>query len=201
METEDLQRDDDFEDRVFEGLQLVSAEAGGFPLTGKTFDSCRFVNCQFDGTRLDGSNFRDCSFSGCRLTVVSLRKTRFRQVAFVDCRIGGIDWSGIELGNPGMSFEDCMLDSCSFFKQKLAGLVFSACRLVACDFTECDLSRAAFGACVFSDGGFSKCNLRDADFVSAEGYSIDPASNQLRGARFRFPEALSLLKYLGIKLE
>jgi uncharacterized protein YjbI with pentapeptide repeats len=80
-------------------------------------------------------------------------------------------------------------------------LQLTDCRLEGCDFSECDLSKASFDRCQFSEGNFTKCDLRSADFRSASGWSIDPATNQLRGARFSFPEAVALLKFLGIRLE
>lgn len=49
--------------------------------------------------------------------------------------------------------------------------------------------------------GFTRCDLRKADFCGAEGYAIALADNQLKDARFSFPEVVNLLEGTGIRIE
>ncbi len=70
-----------------------------------------------------------------------------------------------------------------------------------CDFTEVDLSGADFKKSEFRETLFQQCNLEKADFTDARGYTIDPVSNKIKGARFSHPDVMSFLAYLGIEIE
>lgn len=48
---------------------------------------------------------------------------------------------------------------------------------------------------------FFKCNLQKADFRDAKGYVIDIHNNQMKAARFSFPDVIRLLETLNIKIE
>jgi uncharacterized protein YjbI with pentapeptide repeats len=47
---------------------------------------------------------------------------------------------------------------------------------------------------------FQNTNLANADLRTAKNYYIDPTHNKLKGARFSYPEVLSLLIPFGINV-
>ena len=60
---------------------------------------------------------------------------------------------------------------------------------------------SSFSECKLDKTQVSDCDIRNADFRGAVGYQIDIVTNRLKGARFSFPEVVSLLNGLGIKIE
>ena len=68
-------------------------------------------------------------------------------------------------------------------------------------FEECDLQESNFRNCRLEATQFFRCDVRKADFREAKGYVIDIPSNKLRQAKFSFPEVVSLLDSLEIKIE
>lgn len=67
-------------------------------------------------------------------------------------------------------------------------------------FVESNLSEAHFEHSYLEQTLLHQCNLEKANFTNARNYSIDPTTNNIKGAVFSLPEAVSLLKSLGIKL-
>jgi uncharacterized protein YjbI with pentapeptide repeats len=193
--------DDECLGQNIEGLVHGRDVEGARSIHGLSFSKCNFINCQFDHSDLSNAVFRNCRFTACRLTVPNLQRARFKGVVFEDCHLGGIDWSASEWVSPGITFMASRLDNCSFYQQKLIGLAMHHCRIENTDFVECDLSKANFDTCTFSAGSFRQCRLSDTDFRTAQAYVVDPRNNQLKGARFRLPEAVSLLEFLGINLD
>ena len=70
-----------------------------------------------------------------------------------------------------------------------------------CFFSECDLTRADFSGCDLERTLFERCNLEKADFRTAFAYTIDPASNRMRGAKFAREGLEGLLAQYGLDLE
>ena len=83
----------------------------------------------------------------------------------------------------------------------LAGFDFSRCQFRECVFDQCKLGGASFRGVSLGRSGFTRCDLRKADFRGAEGYAITLADNQLKDARFSFPEVVNLLEGTGIRIE
>ena len=54
---------------------------------------------------------------------------------------------------------------------------------------------------VLGSTAFSRCDLQKADFREATGYRIDPSDNQMKGARFSFPDVIALLNGFGLVIE
>lgn len=69
------------------------------------------------------------------------------------------------------------------------------------DFTECDLSNAVFGNCDLSGAVFDNTNLEKADLRTSVNYSIDPALNRLKKAKFSLSEVYGLLYKLDIEID
>ncbi|MCJ8155237.1 pentapeptide repeat-containing protein [Chryseobacterium sp. SSA4.19] len=73
--------------------------------------------------------------------------------------------------------------------------------MIEVDFSECDLSNASFGYCDLSGAIFDKTNLEKADFRMAVNYSIEPAQNRLKKAKFSLSEVHGLLSHLGVEID
>lgn len=60
--------------------------------------------------------------------------------------------------------------------------------LIEVDFSQCDLLETTF----------HNCNLSKSNFSNATNYSINSLMNNVKKAKFSYPEATRLLKGLGI---
>ena len=78
---------------------------------------------------------------------------------------------------------------------------FKECSLHDVDFTEADLSNAVFAHCDLMGSTFMQSNLEKADFSTAKNYSINPAFNKIKKARFSVPEITGLLHQYDIVIE
>ena len=78
---------------------------------------------------------------------------------------------------------------------------FLNCTLIGVDFREADLRQADFSGSELTDSLFLHTDLREANFSKARNYSLAPAENNLKKARFALPEALALLYGLEIVLD
>lgn len=68
------------------------------------------------------------------------------------------------------------------------------------DFTECDLTGSVFDRCDLRGALFDATVLERCDMRGISGYSIDPARNRLRRARFSL-DGGGLLGTYGIEIE
>lgn len=186
----------DYEERKF-----AAADFSGLDLSRHSFEGCVFSSCHFREMAVSGASFRSCAFENCEMVLVKLTQACLNEVAFRGCKIMGVNFAYCDKFGFSPSFEGSVLDSVAFFENHLRRARFVDCRIVNSDFTECDLREADFSGSSLERTEFAKCDLGKADFRASKGYSIDPAGNKLRGARFSLPEALSFLNYLGIKLE
>lgn len=64
-----------------------------------------------------------------------------------------------------------------------------------------NLSNAVFSNCDLSGAVFDATNLEKADFRTSVNYSIDPALNKLKKARFSLSEIYGLLYKLDIEID
>lgn len=150
-----------------------------------TFLSCTFERCTWSGVVFSFSQMRDAWFTGCA----------FRSIA----------WGGLQgrsaLVQPFGKAERCEFRYNEFSGMTLAQFDFSSCRFGDCTFDDCKLTGADFRGVPLGRTQFSRCDLRKADFRQAEEYGIDPANNQMQGARFSFPDVVALLNGFGIQIE
>jgi fluoroquinolone resistance protein len=79
--------------------------------------------------------------------------------------------------------------------------VFRTCKLIDVDFSDGDLTSVEFDDCELERANFSRANLSKADLRSAIGFSIDPTSSILQGARFSKHNLEGLVTTFGVKLE
>lgn len=53
----------------------------------------------------------------------------------------------------------------------------------------------------FLDSNFLRTDLKDCDFTNAFNYHIDPTTNYIKNIKLSLPEALSVLRIIGIDLQ
>ena len=163
------------------------------------FCGCRFTNCVFERTVFSGCAFEDCEFESCDLTLASIVGSSFSSVVFRDSKLHGIAWH-----QAGFSFDasflDSQLDYSSFFGMKLNKTRFTGSRLTEVTFVDAVAREADFSRCELKGTVFLQTDLIRAKFTGARNYAIDVRENQVKGATFDLPEAVSLLSYFGIKI-
>jgi fluoroquinolone resistance protein len=185
--------------KVFEKLDLEAAE-----LADLSFYDCRFEKCNFSNAKIARCRFDNCSFSGCNLSLAMIRGSSFREAVFSSSKLVGIDWTLARWPSVSLSgqlrFEECLLDSSSFFGLYLQEVKMEACQARDVDFTEADCSHASFIQTDFTGATFHQSKLVKADFSDATNYVIDVRTNRISGARFSLPDAVNLLRSLDIEI-
>ena len=173
----------------------------GQKLTGNEFFNCTFRGCNFSGSNLSGVDFIDCRFESCNCSLLSLEGTGLKGVSFKETKLTGIDFGRCSDFLFAVSFEDCPMDLCSFFRRKLKKTVFRNCSLKEADFEEADLSGAAFRNCDLLFASFVRTVLERADFRTAYNYALDPEINRLKKAKFSRDGIAGLLAKYDIDIE
>ncbi|HZQ38937.1 MAG TPA: pentapeptide repeat-containing protein [Dehalococcoidia bacterium] len=190
-----------YQDRSFTALDL-----GGRTLSGVEFEGCTFARCTFNEAVFARCRLVECRFEGCDLSVARFPETRLSEIAFNGCKLSGVDWTlpaeAQALRLPlSVSFDDCVLDYGSCFGVVLSGVTMRRCQAHELDLSEADLTGADLGETDFAGAKFLHTKLIKADLRGARRYAIDPTSNPVKGARFSLPEAVSLLRAFGVRLE
>jgi len=183
-----------FEDQKFENLKLLQ------DIQCFEFSGCLFRSCDFTGLNLSGSEFVDCQFEFCNLSMVQVQETIFTNAVFRGCKLMGMDFSKVRKFLLSMSFEECNLSYAFFFGLNLKGAKFINCLLEETNFSEATLVEANFSGSNLVGAIFDRTNLERADFTSASGYSINPAINRIRKAKFSLPEVVGLLHSYDIEV-
>jgi fluoroquinolone resistance protein len=184
-----------FEDEAFDRL-----DASTRPLVPGDYEGCRFTACNF--TRADLSNFRfsECSFTGCNFSLVKSVQTAWTDCRFTDCKLLGFPFFQ---SNPflfSVRFEQCMLQLANFYQLGLKRTLFLRCQLHEADFTGADLQAAIFDQCDLLGARFDQSNLEKADFRTAFNYTIDPAMNRVKKARFSAEGLAGLLERFDLDI-
>lgn len=164
------------------------------------YEGCTFRNSMFSAADLSDNEFNDCVFAGCDLSMANISRTAFRNVVFRECKLMGLHFDRCNPFNLSLRFEHCILDHASFYQVKLKATVYSNCQLREADFTECDLTGAALQHCDLTGARFDHTILEKADLRSALHYTIDPAANRIKKAKFSLPGVLALLEPYGIEI-
>jgi fluoroquinolone resistance protein len=100
-----------------------------------------------------------------------------------------------------VGFDNCILNHSSFYKTKLKKTRFAGSKLQEADFTDCDLTSAVFDKCDLTNAKFENTIIEKADFRSSFGYSIDPAANRIKKARFSLSGIPGLLDKYDIDID
>lgn len=186
-----------FEDQTFEHLDAAEIE-----LVKKSFTRCTFQNCQFFETTFDNCRFEKCHFLDSDLSMAKVKECTWLDVQFEKCKLMGINWTlSKNLHILDMDFKGCVLTYGSFMGLDLKNLTFEDCLTKGVNFGESDLTDVGFIRCDLSESDFLHTNLTNADFRTAKNYAINLNDNKVEGAKFTFPEALSLLKSYNIIIE
>jgi len=93
-----------------------------------------------------------------------------------------------------------LIETCGFSGLPMSVTVFEECVIRECGFGEANLSKAVFDDCDLEGTLFHGAKLDGANFSRARNYTINPASNSIKGAKFSLPEAVSLLGGFDIEL-
>ncbi len=169
-------------------------------LTGEAYENYTFLSCNFSNANLSGINFIDSKFNGCNFSLTNLSKTAMRDVVFTDCKLIGLHFDTCKNFLFSVSFKNCVLSISSFYKLKLKKTIFESTKLEEVDFTEADLSGSVFNNCDLSKTVFDKTVLQKVDFRTAYNYSINPAKNDIKKAKFSLPEIVGLLDNYDIEI-
>ncbi|HBR98383.1 MAG TPA: pentapeptide repeat-containing protein [Gammaproteobacteria bacterium] len=191
-------------DSEYNDQELTNLVYTDTSLEGVRFYDCRFVACNFSGSDIRECVFTDCTFINCNLSVVKFDRSRFSETDFESCKLIGVDWTrarwpDVKISSPVHFYQSVLSDS-SFFGLYLREIRINECKLHGVDFSEADCAEGYFGESDLLNSKFHHTNLKRADFTNASNYNIDVYTNELKGARFSLPEAVSLLNGLDISL-
>lgn len=184
------------EDETFEKIDF-SANA----LPRGDYDHCIFISCNFSGADLSGIHFSACEFTGCNFSMANLAGTALKDVKFKDCKLLGLHFEYCNDFLFSIDIDTCLLNLSSFYKMKLKKTRFKNSSLQEADFSEADLSAADFHNCDLLKAVFSNTILEKGDFRTAYNYSIDPARNRIKKARFSMEGIAGLLDGYDIVIE
>ena len=185
-----------YDDRTFTGIDLSNTA----PKT-KEFDGCSFTSCNFSGSDFSGINFIDCRFDECNLSLIKLTGTGLKNVEFAGCKIIGVDFSVATDLLLSVKFEKCNLEFSHFYKKKLKNTSFKDCKIKEANFTETDLTGSAFIQCDLLNTVFDRTILHSVDFRTSYNYTLDPAVNIIKKAKFSYQGVIGLLYKHDIVIE
>ncbi|GGB90861.1 pentapeptide repeat-containing protein [Dyadobacter sediminis] len=166
------------------------------PLPDTSFEQYKFTNCTFSD--LAGIDFIDCIFQDCNISNASVKNCKISDIAFINCKLTGVNFSESKDFAFAAKFENCILDYAIFEQKKLNKSVFNNCRIHGADFTQADMSKCKLNNCDFMDTVFYNTNLAGADFSNSKNFTIDPASNNVKKAKFLASDLAGLLTRFDI---
>ncbi|MFN5619922.1 MAG: pentapeptide repeat-containing protein [Flavobacteriales bacterium] len=181
-------------------------------ITDKTFDrleilqkgeyeNCIFNHCNFADADFSGYKFTDCIFHSCNLSMVKLSKTALCNIQFKDSKMLGLRFETCNEFGLSFSFQGCQLNHSSFYKLSIKKTNFRDTQLQEIDFTEADLTAAIFDNCNLQRATFERTVLEKADLRTSYNYSIDPALNRIKKAKFSLNGVIGLLEKYDIEIE
>lgn len=122
-------------------------------------------------------------------------------MTFEGCKLVGVSFTKVNPFLLEWVFTGCKLELCSFEGLKMKGSRFIGCALREADFTRADLTGSDFSGSDLLQARFQQTILEKADFTKAIRYYIDPTANRLKGAKFSYPNVLSLLAPFEVRVE
>lgn len=169
------------------------------------YTDCTFRDSDFLESTMKNCRFDNCAFIGCTFRNVKFEFCTMRNCTFTESNLIGVDWSDLqERGSifPTVSsLKNCVVKANIFVHSQLVASDLSGSTIQYTSFERCDLKKTDFRNVDFKRSAFENCDLRDADFREAHNYQIDTNSNKVRGAKFSYPDVVSLLSPLGIIIE
>lgn len=121
-------------------------------------------------------------------------------MVFRESKLVGVDFTEINSIFTNFSFEESRLTYSNFSSLKMPGSVFRGSVLKGVDFVEADLTGADFRGVEFSDCRIHQAKCERADFRNSLGFVIDPRVTPIRGAKFSFDGALTLLSAFEVDI-
>ncbi|MDE8731710.1 pentapeptide repeat-containing protein [Eubacteriales bacterium DFI.9.88] len=169
------------------------------------FTDCIFKECRFLEMEIRHCSFKSCTFQSCTILNNDFKFTDATDNRFEGCSVIGMAWNEVEKENnimlPFSAFEACTLKHNLFVGFKMKKFRFDDCDLIGSSFQQCDLKDSSFRRAGLKDVSFQQNNLTGADFRDAQDYLISLENNQLKKAKFTFPDAIRLLSATGIIVE
>jgi uncharacterized protein YjbI with pentapeptide repeats len=188
-------------DRFFDSLNYDKQDYSVNYLDKGIYECCTFTSCNFSESDLTGISFLECTFKACNLSLSKISKTAFIDCKFTECKMLGMRFDSCNQSGFSLSPNACILNHSSFYKTALKKTNFSDCQLQEVDFTDCDLSGSVFETCDLRLALFDNTNLEKVDFRTAVNYSINPAKNRIKKARFSISGIAGLLDSYDIDIE
>lgn len=169
------------------------------------FIDCSFINCIFENCSLDKCSFISCKFTKCNIINIKCKYSQLKFAEFIKCNLIGVHWINLlppgKIADPVSVLSDCFLKYNSFVRMELMRFDFSGNVIQESAFEECNLRECNFKGVPLESTQFLSCDMRNADFRESIGYGIDITTNKLKGAKFSFPDVISLLNVLEIKID
>lgn len=184
------------EDKIFTNINYAEKR-----LANREFISCEFVNCDFSKSDLSHNDFMNCHFKQCNFSLTIVTGTGFKEAVFTGCKILGIDFSKCNKFLFSFRFEQSHLDYSTFYGTKLRKTSFTDCSLKETDFEEADLTSGIFDNCDLSGATFVRSILEKTDFRTARNFSLDPAANKIKQAKFSALNLAGLLYQFNLDIE
>lgn len=167
----------------------------------REFEQFHFIGFDLSQADLAGRRFTDCLFETCNLAGAPLANTSLQNVAFNGCKLLGLQFTVCRDLLFGVHFDRCQLDYASFGGKQMSSTRFEGCSLREADFADTDLSGAIFADCDLTGTLFENTKLAGADFRTARHIQLDPAINEVKGARFALESLPGLLTKFGLVVE
>jgi fluoroquinolone resistance protein len=188
----------EYQDQKFSRVQAASAR-----VEKVDFHNCTFTDCTLSEAQFNGCRFYECTFKKCDLSLIQVKNCAFVSTRFEDCKVIGVNWTDAVWEGKAprkIDFLNANISYSTFIHVKLPGVQINGCTAQDVDFAEADLTGADCRDTDFSESRFLHTNLTKVDFMGARNYSISPALNTIKQAKFALPEAISLLRQMEIVL-
>jgi uncharacterized protein YjbI with pentapeptide repeats len=180
--------------------QQAITDVKDIPESAINFTKCTFRSCDLSDFKFVGI-LDSCVFDECNLSLTSFQNAMLQGVMFVRSKLLGVDFTNVNSLGLTIGFQESLLRSCNFNYLDLKKSTFTQCEIIETDFIGCNLKESNFTGTSFRSVTFHETNLTKANFTDAHDYKINPLTDQIKGAVFCLPDAISLLECMGIKLK
>ena len=192
---------DILKNNYFENCEFTSLSQNNEDLKSKSFYDCVFKGCDFTGSDFTDSLFSECKILSSNLSLVLMATTKMQNAYFHDCKISGVNFTHINTLILQIDFKNSLITDCIFSSLPLKDKDFINCQIKNSDFYQTNLTGSNFSGSNLKDSIFENTNLSKTNFKEAQNYSINPLINKIKDAQFSMPDAITLLKPLGIKID
>lgn len=176
-------------------------DATGNPMERSEFEDCTFSRCNFSGSELSFFSFEECEFDDCDFSNARINGSSFKNVKFTNCKMLGLRFDECDDFLFQVDFEHCNLALASFYGVSLKQRSFISCNLRETDFTEAKMQGCSMVSCQTYEAQFERTHLERADLRGADGITLDPENNFIKGARFSRENLEGLLSKYQIVIE